>query len=385
MEKPKKLSLVPIGYSTYVTSAGIKDKSLDLGVVFSEVPAKAVALFTKNKICGNPIKVAKKHIKQKKVQALVVNSKNSNVATGKEGYEACVNLCAFVAQKLKIKPNLVFPSSTGVIGRRFPIEKILNALNHLPEKLLKPPDFESFAQAIMTTDTFPKWAERKIGKSTLIGVAKGSGMIAPNMATLLAFFFTDADLPYTYLKYTFKKIIDKTFNSLSIDGDTSTSDTALIMANGLAGKVNPKEFREALLSLAEELALYLARDGEGATKVLVVDVIGAKNDKEAHKIGLSIINSPLVKTAIYKGDPNWGRIFMAIGKTPKVTVKESQIKLFWGKDKIGVDDLKKLQDYLQKEEILELTVDLGIGNGKSRVFGCDLTEEYVRINAYYTT
>ncbi|MCS6985572.1 MAG: bifunctional glutamate N-acetyltransferase/amino-acid acetyltransferase ArgJ [Leptospiraceae bacterium] len=385
MEKPQKIRVVPRGFYSYVTSAGIKDTSLDLGVIYSEVEAQAAAVFTQNKVCGNPVKVAQRHIRQGKIQALIVNSKNSNVATGREGYEAALQLCQKVGEELSINPQRVFPASTGVIGRRFPIEKIVTAISGLKEKLVTPPDFVSFAKAIMTTDTYPKFGERSLGKAHLVGVAKGSGMIAPNMATMLAFFFTDAQLSSNQLRKILKETVKKTFNCLSIDSDTSTSDTVLVLANGLGGPVSEDEFRKNFLSLAEELTMHLARDGEGATKLFLVDVLEAKNDQEAHKIGLSIINSPLVKTAIYKGDPNWGRIFMAIGKTPGVRVVEEKIQLFWGPEKIASENLTALHKYLVENEVVHLEVRLGLGQGKARVYGCDLTEEYVRINAYYTT
>ena len=387
MEKPTTLHDIPQGYSSYITNAGIKDNSLDLGIIVSAVPATAAAMFTTNKICGNPIKVGKKHIKKGKIKALVVNSKNSNVATGEEGYRAAVDTCKAIARELQIDKSEVFPSSTGVIGRRLPVEKIIAAVQDLPDKLTSPADFIGFAKAIMTTDTYPKFTSRRVGNAVIVGVAKGSGMIEPNMATMLSYFFTDAKIAPRKLKKILHCIVEETFNSLSVDSDTSTSDTVLALANGLAGKVNEKEFIKAFREIAVELTRHLARDGEGATKLFIVDVTRAHSDKQAKKIAKSIINSPLVKTAIYKGDPNWGRIFMAIGKTPNVSIKPERIKLYWGPEKLEItnDKLKALSDYLIANEELLLTVDLGLGKGKARVYGCDYTEEYIKINAYYTT
>lgn len=386
MQKPESLDHIPQGYSTFITNAGIKDTTPDLGVVFSEKKAAAAAVFTTSSIKGNPVLVGQKHIKNGQIQTVVVNSKNSNVATGKQGYADSVAICKKAAEELGHKKSLVLPSSTGVIGRKLPVEKIEAALDGLKEKLV-PAEFTAFARAIMTTDTFPKFVSRKVGKASLVGVAKGSGMIEPGMATMLAYFFTDAEISAQELKKMITKVSDKTFNSLSIDADMSTSDTAFIMANGLAGKVKKGEFQKAFEDAATELTMMLARDGEGATKLLIVDVAGAASDKIARKIGKSIINSPLVKTAIYQGDPNWGRIYMAIGKTPGVDIKEKDINIKWGDPpvKYGDNELDKLQVYLRDNETLHLKVKVGSGKHSWRVYGCDLTEEYVKINAYYTT
>jgi len=383
--KSKKLTSVPRGYRTFITNAGIKDTHLDLGVVASEVPASAAAIFTKNQVKGNPVKVGMKHIQAGKISAVVVNSKNSNVATGKQGYDDCITICKSVATELKVPLTQVFPSSTGVIGRRLPANKITAALKGLGKNLKRPADLEGFANAIMTTDTFPKFAMRKIGNATLVGVAKGSGMIEPNMATMLSYFFTDAQLPAATLKRILKAGAEPTFNSLSVDTDTSTSDTVLVMANGLAGKVNEKAFTAAFNEVALELTRMLARDGEGATKLFAVTVKNALNEKQAKAIGKSIINSPLVKTAIYKGDPNWGRIFMAIGKTPGVKVVPEKIRIRWGGKSYTNETLKELSAYLQQNEELELEISLGTGKNSWTVYGCDYTEDYVKINAYYTT
>lgn len=383
--KSKKLAAVPRGYETFITSAGIKDSHLDLGVVVSEVPAAAAAIFTRNQVKGNPVQVGIKHIKAGKVSAVVVNSKNSNVATGKQGYDDCMTVCKAVAGELKIPVTQVFPSSTGVIGRRLPVEKVTAALKGFGDKTQAPADLAGFAKAIMTTDTFPKFVSRKIGKATLVGVAKGSGMIEPNMATMLSYFFTDAKLPAATLKRVLKSVADETFNSLSVDTDTSTSDTVLVMANGLAGAVSEKAFAAAFREVALELTRMLARDGEGATKLFKVTVKNCLNAAQAKAIGKSIINSPLVKTAIYKGDPNWGRIFMAIGKTPGVKVVPEKIVVRWNGRTYGNDELDELSAYLQQNEELKLEISMGTGKAAWTVYGCDYTEEYVKINAYYTT
>lgn len=377
----------PKGFSSFVTCAHIKGDSEDLTVVHSEVVCKAVAVFTKNKVKGNPVLVGKKHVANGKIQTIVVNSKNANVATGKKGYQDVLDICQEVASQLHVPLKNVFPSSTGVIGRRLPKEKIITSLQGLKQKLISPADFSQVAKAIMTTDTFAKAVSVQFDGVTISAIAKGSGMIEPSMATLLSYFFTDAQIDLPSLRKIFKRVINKTYNSLSVDSDMSTSDTALIVSNGLAGKVNKKKFEKELETLATKLVRMLARDGEGATKLFIVDVVGANSKKDAKRIGKSVINSPLVKTAIYKGDPNWGRIYMAVGKTNKIKTNIKKMKLYWGNPPLfyNEEQLDKLHEYLSHNEEVYLTIDLQQGKKSWRVYGCDLTEQYVHINAYYTT
>ena len=374
----------PQGFSSFTANCGIKDASLDLGVVVSEHPCQTTAFFTQNKIPGEPVKIAKKHIKSGLTQAVVVNSKNANVGTGDRGYQNCLTICSRVASEFGIPVESVFPSSTGVIAVDLPMENILSHLEKLSDKMKSPPDFKAFAESIMTTDTFPKYISAKVGNSSIAAVAKGSGMVEPDMATLLSYFFTDAEISSNELEEVTRPIIARTFNSLSIDSDTSTSDTTLFMANGLAGKVDSGKFSETVERMAITLTKLLARDAEGATKLFIVDVKGTRNDNEARKIGKSIINSPLVKTAIYQGDPNWGRLLMAIGKTKDVSIYPQKITFSWGNG-LSSNDLAGIREYIQKNQEIYLEVDMGLGTGYWRVYGCDLTEEYVRINAYYTT
>jgi glutamate N-acetyltransferase/amino-acid N-acetyltransferase len=388
MKKPSIIEHCPEGFYSYHTSCGIKDDSLDLGVVFSQKPASAAALFTQNAFVGEPIKIGRDVIQKGSLQAIVVNSKNSNVATGINGHENSIKICKKVADELQIADNLVLPSSTGVIGRPLPVEKVITGLNGLKDKLIKPADFIGFATAIMTTDTYPKFVSAKVGKASIVGVAKGSGMIEPNMATMLGYFFTDAQVNPHALHRILRSCANKSFNCLSIDSDTSTSDTLAIMANGAAGEVDLTSFENTLGALCTDLTKMIARDGEGATKLFTVDVINVDLFDSARRIGKSIINSPLVKTMIYKGDPNWGRIYMAVGKTPNVHLEEPEMKIFWGKDRSLnsiITPVSELNKYLGENEEIYLTVDIGTGTESCRVYGCDLTEEYVRINAYYTT
>lgn len=387
MFKSSGLTSLPAGYLSYHTSCGIKDNSLDLGVVVSEKPASCAAIFTQNVFPGEPIKIGRKHIQDGTLQAVVVNSKNANVLTGLSGYEKSMKICEKVADELGIVKELVLPSSTGVIGRPLPLEKVLTALDGLKGNLSKPADFAGFANAIMTTDTKPKVVSAKVGNASIVGVAKGAGMIEPNMATMLSYFFTDAQVSSSDLGRMLKSCADKSFNCLSIDSDTSTSDTVAILANGLAGPVDLRAFEEALEMLCVDLVKMIARDGEGATKLFLVDIINAESVEVARKVGKSIINSPLVKTMIYQGDPNWGRIFMAIGKTPGLVAVKDSVKIFWGKDRL-IDQNSASEDlsgYLKENEEINLIIDMGNGSESCRVYGCDLTEEYVKINAYYTT
>ena len=387
MEKPTKLEYIPKGFRTFSTNCGIKDDSSDLGVVFSERMANAAALFTRNAVVGEPIKVGKKHIVDGKLQAIVVNSKNANVATGKQGYEKSLSICEKIATEIAIPVDSVLPSSTGVISRQLPVEKVLNALDNLSSNLSEEADFVAFSKSIMTTDTFPKFVSAKVGNASIVGVAKGSGMIEPNMATMLSYFFTDAELPSDFLHETLQECADKSFNCLSVDTDTSTSDTLVIMANGLAGAVDKREFKKVFLDLCVQLTCYLARDGEGATKLFKVTVENASTAEEARRVGKSIINSPLVKTMIYRGDPNWGRVLMAIGKTDNYTGNPDLINLHWGENsEVKMTDSEAvLSKYLTDNEVIHLAVDLQNGSCSEQSYGCDLTEEYVKIIAYYTT
>lgn len=388
MKKPSVIEHCPEGFYSYHTSCGIKDDTLDLGIIYSANPAAAAALFTQNLFVGEPVKIGRDIIRKGQLQAIVVNSKNSNVATGVAGHENSIKVCQKVAAEMQIAEDLVFPSSTGVIGRPLPVEKIIAGLEGLKGKLVQPADFIGFARAIMTTDTHPKFVSAKVGNASIVGVAKGSGMIEPNMATMLSYFFTDAKIDKHDLHRILKSCANESFNCLSIDSDTSTSDTLAIMANGVAGDVNLKDFEDTLRSLCIELTRMIARDGEGATKLFIVDIINTDLVETARKIGKSIINSPLVKTMIYQGDPNWGRIYMAVGKTYGIHLDEPHIKMLWGKERqldsqtVPVAELNK---YLRENEEIHLTVDIGTGANSCRVYGCDLTEEYVRINAFYTT
>lgn len=379
----------PEGFLSLAKNVGIKDNTLDLTVIYSTVRASAAAMFTRNRFPGAPVIVGRKHIANGFAQALVINSKNANVAMGKQGIDNAIETCRIVGEGMGVNPYDVLPFSTGVIGRPLPMDRIRAGLRGIKNEL-KPNNLKLAAEAIMTTDSYPKYVSCRVGSAVIAGIAKGAGMIEPNMATMLVYLMTDAELPKIALRPMLRRVVDRTFNCMSIDTDTSTSDTVVLMANGLAGTVNLRRFENGLLQVCEYLTREMARSGEGATKLIVVDVARAKNDAQAKRVAKSVVNSPLVKTAIYGCDPNWGRIIMAIGKTfdpaiepAKVTIRLGETSVF--KKGSPVDcELEALRQYLGQSEVI-ISVDLGLGKASSRVWGCDLTEGYIKENAYYTT
>ncbi|HWK21886.1 MAG TPA: bifunctional glutamate N-acetyltransferase/amino-acid acetyltransferase ArgJ, partial [Ureibacillus sp.] len=366
------------------------DETLDFTVILSSQLANAAAMFTQNRFCGSPIPIGKKNVANGKLQCFVINSKNANVATGEEGINNVIEMVNLVAKELNIFADDILPSSTGVIGRQLPMDKIRKGIKNLNEIMIEG-GLEKSAEAIMTTDTYPKIRSVKIGDATLVGIAKGSGMIEPNMATMLSYFVTDAEIPSETLQAILKEAVDQSFNMVSVDSDTSTSDTVAIMANGLAGKVDIQQFKEALTEMSVQLAKEIARDGEGATKLLEVVVNEANSFTQAKKIAKSIVNSPLVKTAIFGKDPNWGRIAMAIGKCEDETdIDPEKISISFGdiliyqNGPINDENLKRILDYLENP-VISITVSLGLGDQKATVWGCDLSYDYVKINGDYTT
>ncbi|HEY4385506.1 MAG TPA: bifunctional glutamate N-acetyltransferase/amino-acid acetyltransferase ArgJ [Ktedonobacteraceae bacterium] len=385
------LGMQPRGFRTCAKNLGIKDNTLDFTVIASDVPANAAAMFTQNRFCGAAITVGREQVRDGRLQAFVINSKNANVATGEEGLANIREIVQLVAEELAIPATDILPSSTGVIGRQLPMEKFRQGIRGLAEEMI-PGHLEHAALAIMTTDTYPKMHCCRIGNATLVGIAKGVGMIEPNMATMLSYFMTDAQIEPTILHELLHEVVNQSFNMLSVDSDTSTSDTVAIMANGLAGSVDLDEFRQAFTAMAIDLVKDLARDGEGATKLLEVTVDHAIDFAQAKRIAKSIVNSPLVKTAIFGADPNWGRIAMAIGKCneqttivpEKVTIAFGDLVVFQQGTPMPESQLVQVRTYLQDTEIA-IHVSLGLGEARARVWGCDLTDEYVNINGKYTT
>ena len=389
-EESKIQEQMPKGFYSCVKNLGIKDETLDFTVILSSVKANAAAMFTQNRFCGAPIPIGRENVANGILQCFVINSKNANVATGEQGIQNVKEIVNLVAQELDISPDDILPSSTGVIGHQLPMDKIRKGIKNLKADLVEG-GLDQSAVAIMTTDTYPKFRSCKIGNATLVGMAKGSGMIEPNMATMLSYFVTDAEIPSDTLKTIFNEAVNQSFNMVSVDADTSTSDTVAIMANGLAGEVDLQQFKEALMDMSISLAKEIARDGEGATKLVEVTVDEASSFAQAKKIAKSIVNSPLVKTAIFGKDPNWGRIAMAIGKCEdEVDVHPEKISIYFGDSLIykgqplGEENLIEIQNYLENSEI-KIKVSLGIGTHQATVWGCDLSYDYVRINAEYTT
>ena len=390
----KTINIVP-GFSWFGKNIGIKNDTLDFGGVISDVPCSAAAVFTRNTMPGAPIIVGREHVANGQLQAIIVNSKNANVATELRGVEDSRRICQLVAESCGISAELVLPSSTGVIGRYLPMDVIEAGCQQLKQDFgTTEQHIGNFARSIMTTDSRPKWVSAKVGNATILGVAKGAGMIEPNMATMLSYFMTDADIPSDALQVMLKRVVNQSFNRISIDTDTSTSDTVAILANGIGGKIDLVEFEKTLLEMAVFLAKEIARDGEGATKLIELTVSGAQTQQQALLTAKSIVNSPLVKTAIYGADPNWGRFVMAIGKVFDYTVAIKDLKIYFGKDKeyyIDADvidrnavPLDEISSVLKSDTVF-IEVMIGTGSYTERVWGCDLTEGYIKENAYYTT
>ncbi|MDH3706362.1 MAG: bifunctional glutamate N-acetyltransferase/amino-acid acetyltransferase ArgJ [Acidimicrobiia bacterium] len=379
---------LPAGFTAHVANIGIRDDTHDIAVVLADQPCAASALFTRSRFVGCSVELSRAHVADGALQAVVVISKNANVATGSEGKANAEEIVQRVADRLGLAPDLVLLASTGVIGRQYPMDRVRAHLDQL-----EPPagtDATAVARAMMTTDTVPKIAVATAGAARVVGVAKGVGMIEPRMATMLAFVFTDAQVAPTELDLVFRTVVDRTFNCLSIDTDTSTSDTAAVLASGIAGPVDPAGLEAALSEVCLSLTRQLARDGEGAEKLLVVEVTGAADGGQARRVAKSVVNSPLVKTAVHGADPNWGRVVMAVGKCEEDTnIDQHRVTVTFADHEVyptplDGEGLAHLETLLRADEV-HIGVDLGIADGRAVVYGCDLTDGYVRINADYTT
>lgn len=378
---------LPIGFRAGATQAGIKPSGKpDLALLVSGTPCSWAFVGTLNKAAAPCVARGRQLLAAGRgLQAIVVNAGNANCATGEQGIWADARMAELAAVQLQLAPEMVLTASTGVIGQPLPVEKIEAALPQIRLGL----EIDPFMEAIMTTDLVPKMAEATLSSGArVVGVCKGSGMIAPNMATMLAYIVSDAAVPQEELRRGWQGVVDKSFNQVTVDTDTSTNDMAVLMANGAAGLVDLAEFWQAVERVCVELARKLARDGEGATKLLTVKVTGAKSDAEARKAALSVAASPLWKSAVYGNDPNWGRVMMALGKAgvalepDKVRITLQGIPLYAGK--VLEFDRAQASQAMQAEEVL-VEADLGLGEGQGMAWGCDLTEGYVRINALYTT
>jgi glutamate N-acetyltransferase / amino-acid N-acetyltransferase len=384
---------LPRGFHAHVANIGIKDETDDFVVIASETTCAASAVFTRSRFAGPSVEVSRRHAADGQLRAVVVVSKNANVATGPTGLANAEELAAGVGEALGCPATDVLVTSTGVIGRQYPMERVRNHLAGL-QWPFHGTDAMAAATGMMTTDTHPKTSVATLaasgGTATVVGLAKGVGMIEPDMATMLAFVLTDAELPGDALDAMFRRVVERTFNSLSVDTDTSTSDTAALLANGAAGTVDHDQFEAALQSVCLGLTRQLAADGEGATKLLVVHVGGGRDDDQARRVAKAVVNSPLVKTAVHGADPNWGRVAMAIGKCSEDTdIDQERVTIRFGDAEVypappDGAGLEQLERYLQGDEV-HIGVRLGIGDGEWTVYGCDLSDGYVRINADYTT
>ncbi len=387
------------GFLGSAVSSGVKKKGKkDLALIYSEVPAKAAGVFTTNIVKAPPVLLGMERVKTGMCQAVLVNSGVANAFTGKQGYKDSVTTSKYVADKLGIAESLVIPSSTGVIGGRLPIGKMKKAMPGLVNNL-REDGFLDFADGIMTTDAFPKYAVKKVSigkkRGTIAVIGKGAGMIAPNMATMLAYILTDFNISKRALTKVLKNTVNNSFNKIIVDGDTSTNDTVLILANGKLGNTLIKDsgadynkLEKALTEAASEVAEMIVRDGEGATKVVKITVKGARTLKDAEKIARTLGTSPLVKTAFFGEDPNWGRIVAAVGRAG-IEFDPDKIDLYFEKQKIlynskEVMNEKKAQTVLKKPKF-EVTINIKNGKASSFVIASDLTFDYIKINAHYRT
>jgi len=390
---------IPKGFLFSTIEAAIKKPGRkDIALMYSCADASMSGMFTTNKVKAAPVKLDMIKIKKGTGRAIIVNSGNANACTGKQGMKDAVEMTEIIANLMGLKRDQVYVCSTGVIGTPMPMERILPKIPELVKGIGKS-TIQDAASAIMTTDTFPKIVSRKvsIGKKNIIisAICKGAGMICPNMATMLCFIMTDANIEKQALDASLISAVGKSFNRITIDGDMSTNDTVLIMANGQAGnpliKNDSDDFRifsSALTEVAYELSRLIVKDAEGASKLVEVEIVHAKSDKDAEKAAFSIANSLLVKTAIYGNDANWGRLMAALGYSG-AAIKEEKTDIYLNKLQIAEHGLatgkdKEANDILKDDEI-QILIDLNIGNGSAKVLTCDITEGYVRINAEYRT
>lgn len=382
-------AVFPRGFRCASRNVGLKAADKDLTLFVSESDAAAAAVFTRNHFPGAPVVVGRETIAGGVLRAIVVNSKVANVATGELGMEHVRRMAAAAAAEVGTTADKVLVSSTGVIGVPLPIKMIEDGLPGMLGELQGDPLFG--AEGIMTTDSHPKALSVSVGEATITWVAKGSGMIEPNMATMLSYIFTDAAFDAPTLDRLLRDAVGDSFNMLSVDSDTSTSDTCVLMSNGRAGAVPEDAFLEALRAGCVRMTEILARDGEGAQHLLRVHVRGAVNSGEARRVAKSIVNSPLVKTMVHGADPNVGRLLMAVGKCIECTVVPEKTDAWINRFPVVRGGLRlPFSDSTVREalsaELVELEVELGVGEASATAFGCDLTREYIDENAaYYST
>jgi glutamate N-acetyltransferase/amino-acid N-acetyltransferase len=398
--KIERVSRPVAGFQASGLHIGIKKKAPDLALIVCEAPASVAAVFTRSSVVGAPVEVSRERVKTGRTRGVVVNSGISNVAMGKRGIRDAQTMARLAARAIGCADEEILVASTGVIGEPLPLDLLRTGIPKAVERLSND-GFLDAAEAIRTTDTHAKVASTRLrlgdGFVTITGIAKGSGMIEPNMATMLSFIATDAKIGAGLLRKMLRRVVDATYNQLTIDGEGSTSDSVVLMASGRskasavrAGSAEAARFEAALLALCEDLVRQLARDGEGATKLLTIRVDGARTAVEADRAARRIGNSLLVKTAVFGGDPNWGRILQTIGAgrvawNPEATrVKVGAATVFSRGRSAGTAARKRAEKVLAAEEV-EISVDLAVGTHSARLFTCDLTYDYVKINAEYTT
>ena len=384
----------PLGFRAGAAKAGVKTgvaDRLDVGMIVSDRPCTAAGVFTTNQVIAAPGVITRRHLEMGTLRAIVANSGIANACTGEQGDQAAVEMAKAAAKAIGCTPYEVGVASTGVIGWQLPMDRISKGIAEIN---VSESGFPDFARAIMTTDTKPKQVvaanKDRDGREILaIGTAKGAGMIHPNMATLLSFIVTDAMIPSEDLQAMTRRIADRSFNAISVDGDTSTNDTFLILANGASGVTATDEAEAFLTRVAEQLAREIVADGEGVTKVFEVRVTGALSDDDARKAARTVTTSNLVKTAIHGADPNWGRIIAAAGRSGarvsdrKTSIRIGGLDVFRDGTPVKFDPKDLRRAFEQKDIVIELA--LGLGAGSATAWGTDLSADYVRINADYTT
>jgi glutamate N-acetyltransferase/amino-acid N-acetyltransferase len=387
------------GFTASAVSAGLKKGGLlDLCLIFSQRQAVVAGMFTTNTVKAAPVLLSQARIKRGFARAVLANSGCANACTGEQGLRNAIQTTDMLSHRLEIDPDEILVASTGVIGAHLPVHRFQRAVPALVREL-SPGGFESVAKALMTTDTFPKMSyfEGTAGGAPfhLMGIAKGAGMIMPDMATMLSILVSDIAIDYQTLWPLFRSVTNATFNRVTVDGETSTNDMVLIMANGAAGNsmldtTGKREFERGLTSVMGELSYLIAKDGEGASKVVIIELMGAATDKDAYAAARTVSNSYLVKTAVFGQDPNWGRIMAALGRSGimmeehKVQISINGVVIVEGGVISSPEKEKEAAEQMKNEEIT-ITIHLNQGNSSDRIVTCDLTYDYIKINAEYRT
>ncbi len=382
------MTAVPVGFRFAAVNAGVKSretKKLDMGLIFCDSTATSVGVFTTNKVKAAPVQICIENIKKGSIRAILANSGNANACTGSEGIEDARTLMNALAESLEISPEEILPISTGVIGLRLPVDRMIEKVRLLSESLGDDP--EPFETAIMTTDTFPKIVSKRAGDATVLGFAKGAGMIAPNMATMLSVVLTDAKINIAQLRNIVNDSAENTFNVITVDGDMSTNDTLIAVSSGRI-EAALDEVKETIRETISELAMMVVRDGEGATKLVKVTVNGAVSRDDARTAAMAVANSLLVKTALFGADPNWGRIACALGYSgadvnpDKISIKINGLDVAEQGIQSETFNEEKVHCSLKEKEII-IEINLNIGKGAFTAWTTDISYDYVKINAEY--